>query len=144
MYYRKLFGFSFYFSKYRKHLFGKIQIDKRWLREFKSTEKAKASHSKQRNMRCVCVCLYKTGSVAHVSQSGLASKSTLLPLPPQDLGLEAHTTKLGSYIYSIASAAVWVGITEVRYLDCNNLSYRNQNSQNPQLQLHVNINDPVT
>lgn len=45
-YYRKLFWFSFYFSRYTKHLLGKIQIDKSWLREFKSTENAKASHSK--------------------------------------------------------------------------------------------------
>lgn len=61
-------------------------------------------------MRCACVCLYKTGSVAHVSQSGLASKSTLLPLPLEDLGLEAHTTMLGFYvsILLLVPLFVWV------------------------------------
>lgn len=60
----------------------------------------------------VCVCLYKTGShyVAHASHSGLASDSTLLPLPLEELGLEAHTTILGSYIsiLLLVSLFVWV------------------------------------
>lgn len=58
----------------------------------------------------VCVCIRQDLIMLLMFLSGLASNSTLLPRALEELGLEAHTTMLGSYvsILLLVSLFVWV------------------------------------